>query len=1262
MRWCRPVKAVTPRRRLRRALTVALVSAMLVALCQVALAFDVTTTARPLPGSQFQGGDGNQADMTGLIDWQGLQADGRVHHTVDPNAVDNIFAGGSKELSPGDWGLTTQNGGANPSSANVLDVYRALDRAPGGDAFLYLAFTREANHGTVFVTFELNQDARQWTNGAGARIPCRTTGDILISFEPHGNGASVQVDRWVSSKTDAATGCATQGTLQSASNLSTTHVQASFNTSAPILSYLPGFYDGTIPTLNFGEAAINLSAVLSDIGHPCGEFASTWMHSRSSSASETAELKDYVAPEPFAVRTCKASPDLTSIAAGTVNRLARTHRARRYQALRAAALSDVAHLGGGASPTGTITFRLYGPDDASCSGPPAFSSTATVLGNGYYQSGEFVPTAAGTYRWVVEYSGDTNNHPAGPTGCHTDSETVVVHPADPRLTTSASGVVTRRGRGAAVRSARAAQQIHDSATLSDGIAPTGAITFDLYGPRQPRCSGHPLFTSRVAVDGNGTYNSESFTATAPGAYRWVAHYSGDASNHPAGPTACGESSETVVLQPAHPAIATVASETTELGGAIHDLAVLRGGADPHGVIVFRAYGPDDATCAGAPLATSHVRVRGNGAYRSASFTPSAPGTYRWRATYSGDANNAAAGPTACDDRGESVLVTPKTPPAQPALASTASPSVAAGGAIRDIAELSGGADPTGTLAFEVYGPDQSTCSGAPAAISTVAVSGNGSYSSSAFTATVAGTYRWVVVYSGDEHNLGAGPTACDDAAETVIVTPATPVLVTTASPPVIVGGGLRDTAYLSRGANPTGTITFRAYGPGDAACAGRPAFTMHQTVVGNGAYRSSTFVPSAAGSYRWVAVYSGDRNNAAATTACGDRLETGQVFRRHPALRTTASSSLTLAGVRSEPAGVSIYDAATLSGGSVPTGEIVFALHGPNDRTCSAPPVFVTATDVTGNGTYNSERFTPTTSGTYRWVARYSGDANNRPAGPTRCGDASETVHVTVAARPALTSTGSAAITVGGAIHDTAHLSGGMSPTGAITFHLYGPATPACTGSAEFTSTVAVRGNGDYTSDAYAPAAPGVYRWVVTYSGDGRNHGAGPTACGNVAEITIVRPKDVVPVVPAFSTTASPDTGRGEPVSDLAHLTGGLDPGGSVTFELFGPADSGCSGRPVFTSIALVTGNGDYHSGTFVPAEPGIYRWVATYSGDAANTEAGPTGCGEAAETVTVRAGPGPNPDPGPHPPPPPPPKPTPRPTPKPKPQPHPPTPPIGLG
>ncbi len=85
-----------------------------------------------------------------LIDWEGLQADGRVVHTADPNSEDGIFDEGAKELAPDDWSLTTQNGGANPKGANFTDIYRAVAPAApqGGDAFVYLAWVREAESGS----------------------------------------------------------------------------------------------------------------------------------------------------------------------------------------------------------------------------------------------------------------------------------------------------------------------------------------------------------------------------------------------------------------------------------------------------------------------------------------------------------------------------------------------------------------------------------------------------------------------------------------------------------------------------------------------------------------------------------------------------------------------------------------------------------------------------------------------------------------------------------------------------------------------------------------------------------------------------------------------------------------------------------------------------------------------------------------------------------------------------------------------------------
>lgn len=98
---------------------------------------------------------------------------------------------------------------------------------------------------------------------------------------------------------------------------------------------------------------------------------------------------------------------------------------------------------------------------------------------------------------------------------------------------------------------------------------------------------------------------------------------------------------------------------------------------------------------------------------------------------------------------------------------------------------------------------------------------------------------------------------------------ATPILVAqTPSPNVPLGGAIRDTKTLSGAANPTGTITFNLYGPNDATCTGAIIFTSTVPVNGNGSYSSALFTPLAVGTYRWIANYSGDGNNAATANAC----------------------------------------------------------------------------------------------------------------------------------------------------------------------------------------------------------------------------------------------------------------------------------------------------------------------------------------------------------------------------------------------------------
>ncbi len=327
--------------------------------------------------------------------------------------------------------------------------------------------------------------------------------------------------------------------------------------------------------------------------------------------------------------TLTASPTLsTTAASGTIG----------------GSISDSATLASGVSPTGSITFRAYGPGDATCAGAPAFTSSAIpVSGNGSYGSGNFTPSQAGTYNWTATYTGDGSNDPAT-SACGAANETSTVAKATPALSTTASAGVTIGG------------QIHDSATIASGYTPTGSITFKLYAPGDTSCTGTPADTSTpVAVSGNGSFDSPNFTPTTAGTYRWVASYSGDANNDPA-TGACNDTGESVVVAKASPALSTTASAGVTIGGQVHDSATISSGYNPGGTTTFKLYGPNDATCTGTPADTSTpVAVSGNGTYQSPDFTPTAPGTYRWVASYSGDANNnSTAG--ACNDPGESVAV------------------------------------------------------------------------------------------------------------------------------------------------------------------------------------------------------------------------------------------------------------------------------------------------------------------------------------------------------------------------------------------------------------------------------------------------------------------------------------------------------------------------------------------------------------------------------------------------------------------------------
>jgi hypothetical protein len=107
-------------------------------------------------------------------------------------------------------------------------------------------------------------------------------------------------------------------------------------------------------------------------------------------------------------------------------------------------------------------------------------------------------------------------------------------------------------------------------------------------------------------------------------------------------------------------------------------------------------------------------------------------------------------------------------------------------------------------------------------------------------------------------------------------------------------------ANLAAGSTPTGTITFKAFGPQSSApslCGSGGATVGTATVSGDGVYHPSAgFTPSSAGDYWWYASYGGDSNNNAAASRCGASMAETVVAAHSTAGPPTVSISAPLDG------------------------------------------------------------------------------------------------------------------------------------------------------------------------------------------------------------------------------------------------------------------------------------------------------------------------------------------------------------------------------
>lgn len=196
------------------------------------------------------------------------------------------------------------------------------------------------------------------------------------------------------------------------------------------------------------------------------------------------------------------------------------------------------------------------------------------------------------------------------------------------------------------------------------------------------------------------------------------------------------------------------------------------------------------------------------------------------------------------------------------------PTGTIGVSVHDTATLSG-ATPNagGTVTYTVYTDSACTANAQPAG--TVTVTAGVVPQSSDVTFDNAGTYYWQAEYSGDVSNNGA-TSPCTS--EVLTVGQNGPTLTTVLSQSSILhGAAVNDTAALS-GATSTagGTVTYTVYS--DSACTQGTQAAGTVDVAGGVVPDSSPVTFPTGGTYYWQAAYSGDANNAPATSPCGSEI------------------------------------------------------------------------------------------------------------------------------------------------------------------------------------------------------------------------------------------------------------------------------------------------------------------------------------------------------------------------------------------------------
>jgi hypothetical protein len=292
--------------------------------------------------STFQANDANlvqEASPAGNTDWCNqtqAQLDALIPAGVCPTgdlapnftkkldlasgSTDDAFGQGAKE----DISCPTEVFGSIPPQKSDLTRFYTAHEKVSGSTFLYLAWERTNILGNANMDFEFNQSKTKCSNEpAGSAVPVRTNGDLLITYDFGGSGSpTLGLLFWLtvggknptdSTKTNSNADCFSANSLpcwgdhQSLNGSNSEGSVNSANVVDPIDPNAPRTLKGDSSGGTFGEASINLSAVIPSVFGPnpttCESFGSAYLKSRSSS-SFTAEQKDFIAPGTVSLNNC----------------------------------------------------------------------------------------------------------------------------------------------------------------------------------------------------------------------------------------------------------------------------------------------------------------------------------------------------------------------------------------------------------------------------------------------------------------------------------------------------------------------------------------------------------------------------------------------------------------------------------------------------------------------------------------------------------------------------------------------------------------------------------------------------------------------------------------------------------------------------------------------------------------------------------------------------------------------------------------------